>query len=817
MAHKSLTLMLAVTLSIAAAANTWGGLELDHATVRVDQYPVPVEDWSWMEAWGMYCQYFPDYFKKGATIHCFVRNTGTEAIDISELHLDGKTIEEVTTVPEALRPVIWHRINPETIEAGQSAMVYIRLRDVPTTPLRVTVSPSEGPAVETTLGPGDAERIRLAYVGFNAGMNRLYTYVEPLADGPLTVDKVFLDGKEVTAASHVLNETFVGGRVALVETVLADPPAYGSFHVLKVTTQQGPIAAHQVRVHDGKFLLGMVGGNKPKCHQKFFNMSYNLHGAHPDKPGWWDPESEDARLDYVTLTPGPTEAVAAAGATVPPGHIIYGNVDEPDAHEPGPGAYMERCGINIMRQVEPAMRFQRRLDPHHLTAVLIDRTYAPRNWLDYGEVPDLPFHDIYVPTQWHGYSMGVFAPTMDAFLAATAPRPTHIMLFGCINTGHMVRRAPTPEENDLSVHYVIGCGGKGIHYFLDWNSYPTVFEGGYYISALRTGMLWKNMGRMNAELTRLAPLLSIGHSFDAVEVDNPDIWARSLLCGPDSLVVVLVNDTYQEYPNVPNLGGAGYQLYPTGPATVSLDLPPWLTGARAYDVSWDGVTPVSMTDGTIAIESLATSKVLVISKDPDITQTLALDPDRLRALRESEIPRYSTSNDPIPDRRNPNAVIAIDDAAFAAGRYVLDLTREQTLANAVSVATTGRLCLEPGEWLGLFPPDGKAGESKLVFTLQTPEPPKKVTAALVSETLNLAACARNVIGISTNGINYARTDTYHLKTWNGGASGERLAATTETGDATTFTISVTMRDPGLVSTDEPTSIARKVVVTWEQP
>ena len=68
-----------------------------------------------------------------------------------------------------------------------------------------------------------------------------------------------------------------------------------------------------------------------------------------------------------------------------------------------------------------------------------------------------------------------------------------MMIWGCMNTGYPMKRSPPPAENDMTVHYAVAEGAKGIYYFCDWNSYPQVYEGGYFIGMRKTNMLWKNI------------------------------------------------------------------------------------------------------------------------------------------------------------------------------------------------------------------------------------------------------------------------------------------------------------------------------------
>ena len=678
-------------------------LTIADAIIRLDRYDLPAEEWQWAEGWAEQRQFFPRYFKPSATIHLFVHNTGESPDRISELLFQGEAMAEACTRPDFAGPVIWYRTNPEVIAPGGMAMVYMRLREKPTGPISVGIAAASGGHLNAELTEDNFEQLRLAYVGFSREIDKAYVYVENYSGRSLEVKGIEIDGRDATSAATIINPAFAGGP-ALLEVSLNQPFAYGSYHCVKVTTRQGSFAMHQVRARDDFYPLAIIPGTTPlsEYHAKCFNTLYSMGGSHPDEPGWWSPDSEYERLGFRVTRPAYTEPPVKAGATVPPGRIRYTNIDEPDAHESSTLPYMQRCGVNIMARVEPVMSMQRRLDPSHETTVIVDRTYTPMNWFIYGEVPDVLINDCYTPTRFMGFDLMVSAHTIETLVPAVGPRPVEMMLWGGMNTGFPTRRSATPEENDMSVHFVVGGGAKGLHYFLDWNSYPTVFEGGYFIGAPRTNMLWKRMGRLNAELMRLGSLLAIGHPYNIAASDHPQLWTRSLLCGQNTFVIVLVNrqhtlhnnDTYTRFQHV----------FPVDKATVTVDLPAWFSARIAVEVRWDAVTPVQLAGSgsrrILTVENLLTSKVIVVSRDPDIADKLALDPNRLAALIASEELTYVTARPAIADVMRPDAVI---HAPAGTTEIALDLTEQAALDMAHRIATTGELKLEPGQWLGLYP------------------------------------------------------------------------------------------------------------------
>jgi len=326
-------------------------------------------------------------------------------------------------------------------------------------------------------------------------------------------------------------------------------------------------------------------------------------------------------------------------------------------------------------------------------------------------------------------------------------------------------------------------------------------------------MLWKKMGRMNAELMRLGSLLAIGHPFPITATDSEHLWTRSLLCGGDTFVIVVVNrqhsvhlaDRYTRFQHV----------FPVERATVEMKLPEWFGTGSAYEVSWDAVEPIELGGSgsrrTLTVENLRTSKVIVLSRDPDIAGKLSLDEGRLTKLIESERPTYVTDRPAIADITRPDAVIR---ATSRTRNITLNLAQPASLEMAQRITTVGELKREPGKWLGLFPDPDLEGRCEIVYKIESDVPLREVNASLASRTPNFAACANNAIGVSLDGIRYEEDCSFKME-WNGGTSGERLVAALRAQEGETITecfVRILLRDPVVVVSDEATNLADSVTI-----
>ena len=796
-------------------------LRVEGELIRQDRYDIPLEDWQWAEGWWEPRQYFPRYFEPSATLHAFVRNTSETEVHLKQLWFNGQRVEDVTTNPDYAGAVIWHRMNPETLGPGEYGMVYVRLRHDPKEPIELGIETDTGERVSARFEEADRDGIRFGYVGFSSGIDRIYAYVENWTDEVQQVEKVWVDGEDVTARCTLVNASFKRDEPALIEIPLSSAWEYGSHHVIKAATGSRLVAMSQVRARDAFFYIGRWcgGGNYQKFSAKFFNTAL----GHPTEVA--NPESEASRYGFRVLGHVEDEAgILQTAANTPPGRSLYNGPDEPDARDARPSStieWMDRTGINAMQECEPVMRLQRRLDPHHDTIFVMDRTYAPMNWLHYGEMADIAMNDCYVPSKAFSIYMDCVPNQVHAVMDAVAPRPLHMILWAIMNTGQPVHRSPTPEENEMSVHYALAEGAKGLYYFAEWAVYPGMAEGGYYVPTSRTFMLWKNIGRMNCEAMRLSPLLTIGHPFQIAKSDSPKLYVRSLLCGKDNFVVIMVNRNHRIHGNVRSSFPA--MVFPVKDATVEIKPPSWFKTKTAVQVGWDGAWPVALTGSQTAggyelkIDELQTAMVVVLSQEADIAERLTVPPEQFAALLESELPVYVTEEPPIADVERPEMVVRLDEATLERGELTLDLTNTATLARACEIQTTGELWLKPGEWLGLMPPKDWHGDANIVFAVESDRPLRKVKATLIGQTPNFVACAYNMISLSRDGVRYDRYDWTFKREWYGGVPGESIAIDLdgEEEPISKLFVRVKLHDPGYVTCDQATNLAERVDLSWE--
>ena len=782
-----------------------GVLSVTHKQVRADKYVFSREDIQWGEAWGELNQFYPRYFKRSSTLQLFIRNNGDKPVAIEKLLFNDVDIQTVCTRADFAGQVIWYRVYPEKPNAGKSSMITIRLRKKLVKPVKISFKSSEGMEYSTIFTPENVEKMRIASVNFELEKSKIYLYVENNSTSNLTIDKVFVNGKAIKPNKKI-NPNFLNGRPAHLEITSSKKFLHGEPIEILVTSTKGEKAACQIRARGSKINLGIIGNNYTAYHAKMFNMIYRLAGNKGP-----DAKALEKLNKYKLSLSAPVKVKAdmrRLSRAVSPDGFMYGNMDEPDAREPKGLPYMQRCGINIMRKVEPVMKLCRENDPAHLTSLMIDSTYAPLNWFTYGEVPDIYFNDVYCLTKFNGYSMKNVAPRVLTGLYASAPRPVNIMLWGCMNTSFPMRRFHTPTENDMEIHYALGSGAKGIHYFVDWNSFPRIVERGYFIGTVRSKPLWNNIGRMNAKICRISNLLNISYPCNLTWNSAPDeLWTRSLICGAENLAVIAVNKKHNV--NVADKIKMSH-VFPVENAVIKVDIPEWLTPRKLVLIEWDKVTekPLTVNNGKVEIPvtKLSAGRIWIISGNDKIVDTLQIPSDRLALLKESEktdIPRSGLS---INSFKNDKIIELPADKKF----MKLNLTADNIRACCSMVKTeVGSLEEIPGKGIGLYSGQEEIeNQSNLIFHFKSPRKLSKLQVKLNCSTPNFVYCANNTLKVYTK--KKSVFDRSFKVKWNG-----RGTLQVDFPEATDdFYVQIIMKDPRIVTIPGYTNISTYLQLSW---
>jgi len=221
-------------------------------------------------------------------------------------------------------------------------------------------------------------------------------------------------------------------------------------------------------------------------------------------------------------------------------------------------------------------------------------TTRPLNWCVYGQLADIACFDPY-PINFYGADHTLVRESLDYARRCGAPGPMYACLeaFGW-QEGQGVpgnRRGPLPEEYRQNVVQAVGCGMKGL------TSWTYAVAGGGWQS--NNDAARAEIAASNAMLAAIEGPLLLGYPTDWASTDAGDVmtgvvgneqwpkervWARALLCGPDTIVLAVANHIPASKPEPPT-------IEPAVDVSVSVRVPPWMTPSELMEVTQDGLTP----------------------------------------------------------------------------------------------------------------------------------------------------------------------------------------------------------------------------------
>ncbi len=566
----------------------------------------------------------------GASLHVFIRNDGPAPVTVRDMTLAGLSLKDSLVIQEqvakrhpasiyfaSLTPAqlqtlleagepVWWKTDPPTLEPGSTAQVMVRLRQIPLTPtVDVSIVHSEG-TLPTTV-PIDANQPRVAGAGFSSDLATVYLYwrSNPAGLAPVTI---LLDGIDVTAATMTGNDPSVGVSVSVLH--LTQPLDLNSFHVFQGVYADGRMASAGVRAHDNEFVYGMWGaapgdeGDVQTARDYITEVTDHNINTQVVTLG------SAAVQSYLKTTEGQLFAAQRGlgfvidevqkWAVLDPRMMFIR--DEPDAADSRVTGLPEnkKVGSLALSCVQEGDAF-RVAEPAVPTALNLDMTYKPYNWYNYGQVPDVLMSDPYYQARlrealWNNpqriplYSKATYIYAVAQLAQSSSePNPLHIVLYSVQYVDPTGRRFPFPtaESKRIEVYYALAGGAKGISY---WWYIPGKPANGVGAGPIRGDSgalnLWREIGLLGAEVRTASPVLSRSCPAALDVQASPGLWARALVAGLDTIVLLAVHD---EYAN----DEAGCHYIPFMDASLSVDLPAWMPSATVFEVSALGTSDVS--------------------------------------------------------------------------------------------------------------------------------------------------------------------------------------------------------------------------------
>jgi hypothetical protein len=607
-------------LANAFAAGRW---TLVDARWRPDANPFATkqvwEDYFWTEGWGYEEQFYPKYMRPAGSMHLILRNDSDRTESIALVSLDGRPLEEVTTSEAALRPVLWYLVESpqlpvdptrpddselnvqKNVPPGQWVMCVIRMRRPLTKACRVGFQTGAQGEFTVTVEPRSPSG-RIESICFSPKLDRIYVYVRSFTGKPLKPAKLRLDGKQV---SSQLTLGPSSSCLTLLTAQLKPSWQYGSFHLIEVDTGREKFV-EPIRAWDGYFCIGLFG---TVDEQKV--VAAKAHGINTY---FWNTSDLLDQAELCTIPHGASKEWKPRTAGSRKGVLFLYNKDEPDAHDASRGdnlPFPDRLGLNALPEVIPAQRIQRRIMPTVPNLLLVDNTYKPLNYYVYGQIPDVFSTDPYVPL--NGRQVDYVYHALECARDASTPRPVVAVLWACALGGKRKfgSNAPTPEEMRMMIYYAIGCGVKGLGYFIDMTKETGE---GAFVGLSDIKPLWEAVGHANREVTLLASFLSIGCPAGEYQIRDK-AWVRTLMCGSDALVVVVVNTHHYiafETQKETSLH------FPLKNIRAAIDLPPGFIPAKVLEVQSGKLCPVSYSvkDGRLSVElkELDAARVFLVTR-----------------------------------------------------------------------------------------------------------------------------------------------------------------------------------------------------------
>lgn len=603
----------------------------------------------------------------GATVHVFLRNTGTSPVAVNDILLAGMSLkdslviveqvvkrhpasiyfasltpEELQTLLDAGEPV-WYKTDPATIAPGSTAQAMVRLRQTPqTSTLNVGVVHTAGTLNATV--PVAPDQPRPAGVSFSSDLAKAYIYWRRSPAGTAPVS-ILLDGIEVTAGAHTVSDPALNVAVTVLRP--SQPFAPGSFHVFQAVYADGQTATAGVRAMANELIYGMWGAWPGADGDYVVARNYILDVTNHNINAQVVTLGSTAVQSYIKTAEGQqfaadhglgfvTDDIGKWGVQRPYMWFIR---DEPDAADFRVLDLPEDKKIGSLAQSAIAEGdYLRGGDPTVPTTINIDGTYKPYNWYNYGHVPDVLMSDPYYqarlrtalwskPTTIPLYSKATYIYAVTQLAQSSGePNPLHIVLYSCeyIDSSGEVFPFPTAESKRIEAYYALAGGAKGLSY---WWYIPGSPANGVGAATVRgdpdAAPLWREIGLLGAEVRTAGPVLVTSCPVGLNVQTSPGLWARSLLARDDTLVLLAVNDNYHN-----DEGGCHYT--PLTNASLTVDLPAWMASPTAFEIDAGGIRNISV---QLSADSLQVNLGTV-----DLTRMIVVTTDS--ALRPALQQRY---------------------------------------------------------------------------------------------------------------------------------------------------------------------------------
>lgn len=658
---RSWFIRLALGGLLVCSAQAWGQLTILGSQYRTDRmFPEYLPFW---QDEGITVP--PEIYQaQGCSIHVYVRNSTASPVTIQDVHLQGESLlnslvfvqqvasripasiffaslspAQLQTLLAAGEPV-WYAADPPTLPPGGVGQAIIRMRGIPQYPtLHVNVQHAGGAA--GTIVSVNPDQPRVAGVSFSPDLRQVYLYWRHALPGMSPV-RVLLDGVDVTASTVSAADAALGLSPTVL--TLAQPLAVGSYHVFQAEFADGQTASAGLRAWNDEFGYGMWGaapgtdGNFQVARDYINDITNHMINLQVQTLG------SQAVQSFLKTAEGQQFAAQRGLRFVIDQHqkwavmdpFLFFIRDEPDAADYRITDLPEHRKISSLAQwCSRHAETLRSAQPGKLTMLNIDGTYKPQNWYLYGQVPDVFATDPYYQARlrnalWskpqniplYAKADYIYAVSRTA-QASCEPNPLHVILYACSFVDNTLGKTfpfPTPQCKRIEVYYALAAGAKGLSYWWYSPSPPSRGVGAGRLQGDQAAQkLWKEMGLVGAEVRTAGPLLVSSTPTDLPLQASAGVWARTLVSGLDTAVLLAVNDQYYN-------DEAGTHFTPVENASVTMHVPTWIGSPQVFEITSRGLFDVasSQVGGqmTVSLGRLALTRMIVITADPQLRSTI---------------------------------------------------------------------------------------------------------------------------------------------------------------------------------------------------
>ncbi len=530
-----------------------------------------------------------------------VRNDGPAAVPVQAQSLNGQPLQALRDNEK--HEVIWWRTFPNPVPAKGLAEISVRLRY----PLTVdaTLTLQAGAQQLQAKIPATSPPFRIETVSWRDGGKIVWLVARQMADKPGKIVKVLLDGQDVTKQASIPAPGFAHG-LCPIELRVSQPLAKGSFHTYALVSDTGQKVACTLRTLDEFMQLGLYG---PADLDRAVKTGLNAVTHF----GTQDRDSLDRFLSY-----GMRNGFYVRGRPDPrvvkhPATYAYYLHDEPDCWDYSSGDWPHPLRIgyrapDCIRDMDECLA----ADPVTPVSITLDLTYKPANYYVYAPIPDIVTPDCYPLTI--GQPLTWVREVTETCRFAAGPRRVDIVPqvdYEDRSKAEMkFRRPPFDREVIIQYLYALGAGARG---FSGWEWFDEKSDFAVFHGAPNYPDVMHALTETFARFKLLEPLILQAHPAEIATCANPKVWIKTLVCGLDAVLIVLVNDDYESLPT-------DFRVSPQENVKVRLPKLPWLKPTAAAVAHSGELQRLTLSNAGEACEvvlpRLDTGEIILLARDP---------------------------------------------------------------------------------------------------------------------------------------------------------------------------------------------------------